>query len=248
MLLLARAPQRRLPLPDHETALPRGPQGRKVLILALSAAIFFFHAYTAVTGLWSATLQRAMHWCLVGTLLFILSAPPENSAGKTLGRVWDAFCILALATATLYLFLHWESMTYRVVPPGRMEILFGSALLLATLEAARRNSGLFLSLTALAFILYAMLGPYMPGILRHKGYSLGRIISYLYGTSGGIYGIPLGVSATYIILFVFFGAFLNASGAGRLLMECSLALTGRFTGGAAKTAVDASALMGTMSG
>ncbi|MCC8193723.1 MAG: TRAP transporter fused permease subunit, partial [Deltaproteobacteria bacterium] len=218
------------------------------LILVLSTAIFLFHVYTATFGLLSATAQRAVHWGLVGILLFIISSPPENPADRKLGMAWDILCIAAIAAASVYLIVNEEELAFRISPPEATELLFGAMLLVATLEAARRTSGIFLPLVAVLFLLYALAGPSMPGILKHKGYSLSRLISYLYSTSSGIYGIPLKVSATYIILFVFFGAFLNASGAGKLLMDCSLALTGKFAGGAAKTAVVASALMGTMSG
>ncbi len=248
-LLASSLSGRRLPLPDPVPGtLPSRSPVRTFCILALSLAIFFFHLYTAAFGLLSASMQRSVHWCLLGALLFIVSTPPKNPAAKKLGLLWDVLCMLALAGASVFLALNWENMVYRVDPPGLPELLFGGALILATLEAARRISGIFLPLVAAAFLLYALFGPHMPGMLQHKGYSISRLISYLYTTSSGIYGIPLGVSATYIILFVFFGAFLNASGAGKLLMECSLALTGRFSGGAAKTAVVASALMGTISG
>lgn len=236
-----------LPGPVPGTFPPRS-RVRTGIILILSAAIFLFHIYTAAFGLFSATIQRSVHWCLVGALLFIISTPPQNPADRKLGTLWDILCIAALVVSSLYLALNWEDFAFRLEPPGEAELLCGAALIVVTLEAARRTSGYFLPLVAAFFLLYAMLGPYMPGLLKHKGYSLSRLISYMYSTSSGIYGIPLGVSATYIILFVFFGAFLNVSGAGKLLLECSLALTGRFVGGAAKTAVVASALMGTMSG
>ena len=241
-------PGRHTPLPDPVPALPKRSSARLAVILALSCAIFLFHIYTASFGLLSATVQRAVHWCLVAVLLFIISAPPAKPAAKCLGMIWDILCITSIVGATVYLVLHQEDLAFRIAPPEAMELFFGGLLILATMEAARRTSGIFLPLAAAVFLLYALAGPYMPGILKHKGYSIARLISYLYSTSSGIYGIPLKISATYIILFVFFGAFLNASGAGKLLMDCSLALTGRFVGGAAKTAVVASALMGTMSG
>ena len=240
---------RHMPLPEPVPGtLPHRSHTRTFIILALSVAIFLFHIYTAFTGLYSATVQRSIHWCLLGCLLFAVSTPPENPAAKSLARIWDVLCALALVGASLFLMLYSEDMAFRLEPPGPAELLCGGALILVTLEAARRSTGVILPLVAIVFLLYALAGPYMPGILQHKGYSIPRLVSYLYSTSSGIYGIPLGVSATYIILFVFFGAFLNVSGAGKLLMECSLALTGKFPGGAAKTAVVASALMGTMSG
>ena len=223
-------------------------RARALIILSLSLAIFLFHLYTAMFGLFSVTIQRSVHWCLTGCLLFTIVDPPPGHRLLPLHPLYSALCVLALVGATAYLALNWQGMAERVVPPGTVELVFGSLLIIATLEAARKSTGVILPLIAIAFILYALAGPHMPGILKHRGYSLSRLVSYLFSTSSGIYGIPLGVSATYIILFVFFGTFLNAAGAGKLLMECSLALTGKSVGGAAKTAVVASALMGTMSG
>ena len=227
---------------------PRLSAARSSAFFLIAALAFAFHMYTALFGLFSATVQRSAHWWLFGTLLFLT---PETSANKregTIHGVMDTVFILALAAASLYLILYWDTMTIRVKLPGSVELLCGGALILVTLEAARRTSGAFLPATAVVFLAYALAGPYMPGILKHKGYSVSRIISYLYTTSSGIYGLPMNVCATFIILFVFFGAFLNVSGASRLLLDCSMALTGRFVGGAAKTAVVSSALMGTMSG
>ncbi|CAK7004459.1 MAG: hypothetical protein DELT_00174 [Desulfovibrio sp.] len=239
----------RLPLPDPvPDALPPMARTRHLASVTLCMAIFVFHTYTALTGLRSATTQRSVHWCLVAALLFLVSAPSKNRLLKRLRNVVDSTCIVAIACATAYLTLAGDDLLSRIAPPMFPELFFGAVLIIITLEAARRSSGLVLPLTALIFLIYAMAGPYMPGLLKHKGYSLSRIISYLYSTSSGIYGIPLGVSSTYIILFVFFGSFLNASGAGKLLLDTSLSIVGRFTGGAAKTAVIASALMGTMSG
>ncbi len=228
-------------------SLPAGARG--VCILALSIGTCAFHLYAGLFGLFSATVQRGVHWWLLGCLLFLLYPARRGERAASCGsRIWDWGCAAAFSGASLYLLLHWESMVFRVSAPGGAELFWGGVMLLLTLEGARRCTGFFLPLTATVFLAYALLGPYMPGLLRHKGYSPGRLISYLYSTSSGIYGIPIGVSASYIILFVLFGTFLSASGTGTLLMRGSLALTGRFTGGAAKTAVVASAMMGTLSG
>ncbi len=228
-------------------SLPPGARG--LIIAALSVAVCTFHLYAGLFGLFSATVQRGMHWWLLGCLLFLTYPRHDGPFARPFAaRCGDWLCLAAFSGASLYLLLTWESLVFRMSPPDGVELFWGGAMLLLTLEGARRCTGLFLPLTATVFLAYALLGPYMPGLLRHKGYSLSRIISYLFSTSSGIYGIPMGVSASYIILFVLFGAFLNASGTGKLLMQASFALTGRFTGGAAKTAVVASALMGMLSG
>jgi len=112
----------------------------------------------------------------------------------------------------------------------------------------RRSIGLALPVTALAFIAYGFLGPYLPGFLNHRGMSLELILDQTYLTTEGIFGIPLGVSATYVILFVIFGAFLEKSGAGQFFMNFANALMGRSRGGPGKVAVVSSSLFGTISG
>ena len=227
-------------------SLPQGLRG--LAVLGLSLTVCAFHLYAGLFGLFSATVQRSVHWGLLGCLLFLTYPGSNQGSSSYATRVWDWICAVAFAGSSLFLLLHWEDLVFRLTPPGNAELFWGGILLLLTLEGARRCIGFFLPATALVFLAYALLGPYMPGLLRHKGYSLSRLVSYLYSTSSGVYGIPLGISASYIFLFVLFGTFLSASGAGKLLMRASLALTGRFVGGAAKTAVVASALMGTLSG
>ena len=116
------------------------------------------------------------------------------------------------------------------------------------LESARRSIGLALPAVAIVFIAYAHLGPYLPFGLGHRGYDLERLASHLFLSTDGIYGTPLGVSATFIFMFILFGAFLEASGAGAFLTNLALATTGRSRGGPAKVAVVSSAFFGTLSG
>jgi len=119
---------------------------------------------------------------------------------------------------------------------------------LLTLEAARRAVGLPIVIIATIFLLYAYLGPYFPEFLAHRGYSLNRIASHMYFTTEGILGIPLGVSATFIFLFILFGAFNEKTGLGQLFIDFSNAIAGWASGGHAKVAVVTSALEGTVSG
>ena len=143
----------------------------------------------------------------------------------------------------------WESRVNRVSPIlSTVEIIVGVALTLLVLEASRRCTGNFLAITALVFLIYAKIGPYLPGILRHKGYSWHRVLSTLSFAETGIFGNALNISSTFVVLFVLFGAFLNASNGGRLFIDISYSLTGSSRGGPAKTAVLSSLLMGTISG
>lgn len=116
------------------------------------------------------------------------------------------------------------------------------------IEAARRAIGKALPIIAFIFIAYIFMGPMIPGPLRHSGFSLDRIVQHLYLTSEGIYGQILGVSATYIFLFILFGAFLSVTGMSKLFNDVSMAIAGHTKGGPAKVSVISSAFMGTISG
>ncbi|NLL19295.1 MAG: TRAP transporter permease, partial [Clostridia bacterium] len=128
------------------------------------------------------------------------------------------------------------------------DIFFGIILIIALLEAARRATGWVMVLIAGVFLLYAFLGPYIPGILGHKGYALRRIVSQMYLSTEGIFGVPLGVSADYIFLFIFLTSMLERLGMGAFLLDLAMAIMGRFAGGPAKVAVVASGFMGSISG
>ena len=236
-----------------KTWLPAGPWGwnRQTLALGLAVALGLFHLYTGYAGLLSATSQRAIHWGLLGAVLFLMHPtrkPADGTKTPLWATLWDVVCFGLFVGSSLYLLLTWEDRVVRVGMPSSEELFWGGVMIVLTLEGARRTAGFFLPFIALLFLAYAYFGAYMPGVFQHRGYSLTRIISYMYTTSSGIYGVPIGVSASFIFLFVLFGAFLNVSGGGRFFMELSFALTGRFVGGTAKTAVVSSALMGTMSG
>ena len=116
------------------------------------------------------------------------------------------------------------------------------------LDATRRTIGWPIAILAIAFLFYALLGNYFPGEAGHRGYSLQRVMSHLYLGGSGIFGTPLGVTATFVILIVLFGAVLENSGAGKVLMDIANALTGKSRGGPAKAAVVGSSLMGMISG
>ena len=222
---------------------------RKHVLYFLGCVLGLFHLYTAFFGVFPVTTQRGLHWGIIGLMAF-LAHPLGGWTGtrRTLKIGIDAIIMAAFAGSTLYLLLTWEANAFRVTAPPAIETFFGCVMILLTLEAARRTSGWCLPLIAAIFLVYAMTGPHFPGILQHRGYSLTRLSYFLYAGSTGIYGIPIGVSATYIILFVLFGSFLAVSKGGDFFMEISIALTRRFNAGVAKSAVLASAFLGTMSG
>jgi len=228
-----------------DTTVPRGIWPWIILIVAVSASLF--QLYTGGFGIFSSMVQRSVHWTFMSVLAFLLYRGTKKSKRKTPTVVDLIFAALALI-AGLYIFFNWEAVVERAGMPIERDIYFGIIMVIVVLEATRRVVGAALAYTALAFLIYAYLGPWMPGILSHKGYDIERLANVMYTSTEGIFGIPMAVSSTYIVLFVLFGAFLNKCGGGRFFIDFAFSLTGRARGGPAKAAVISSAFMGTMSG
>jgi TRAP transporter 4TM/12TM fusion protein len=171
-------------------------------------------------------------------------------AGKRKGffAVLDGLFFATAVVALGYLILNYNSLIEREGAPNQADIVMGVLAIVIVLEATRRVIGWPLVIIAGAFLVYALAGPYFPGILSHRGYDIDRIATHMYLTTSGIFGQPIYVSANIITLFIIFGAFLEKSGAARVFMDVANGAVGWFRGGPAKAAVVGSALMGTVSG
>ncbi|WP_307190066.1 TRAP transporter permease [Geomicrobium sp. JCM 19038] len=150
--------------------------------------------------------------------------------------------------STIYLFVNYTEIVTRGGLPSTLDVLFGTLLIILVFEAGRRVTGWALPILASIFVVYALFGRDLPGIFRHRGYSWDAISNQLFTTTEGILGTAIGVSATYIILFILFGAFLAKSGMGQLFNDLALALTGHAKGGPAKVSVVASGFLGSING
>ena len=162
-------------------------------------------------------------------------------------RDW-VFAILA-ASFSLYLLVFFESIY--IQRPGQhtpIDLMMGVIAIAMVIEATRRTMGIFLPLLAIVTILYGLLGPMLPGGLAHRGYSIGRIVAHLYKGTEGIYGIPVGVVATFVFHFVLFGIMAQLTGLGQLFVNLATIAAGRFSGGPAKVSVVSSGLFGMISG
>jgi TRAP transporter 4TM/12TM fusion protein len=214
----------------------------------IAIAMSLYHMYTGLFGAPEALLHRAIHLLFTVILVFLIFSNPKEGARHR----WGDFMFMAMAVVPLiYLFYNYDYFITRypyVHPLSKADLILGIFLTLALLEGARRCIGLAMPITAIFFIVYAYIGPYLPGLLHHAGSDTETIIDQTYMTTEGIFGIPLGVSATYVILFVIFGAFLERSGGGQFFMELAAATTGKSRGGPGKIAVVASSLFGTISG
>jgi len=232
---------------DREAAPPpaTGWAGRLASLIFIGAGVF--HLYVAGFGSISTMSLLTLHWIFMSVPLFLLHRWKRGSA-RTSPTPIDLLWAVAALVSGLYIFWVWPDRMYLLGGLTPSDFWLGLVMVVLVLEAARRSIGIFLPLVSFAFLLYGYFGPYMPGWLAHKGYGFDRIIEELYITTGGIYGIPIGVSATFIIVFVLFGTFLQGSGGGRFFIDLAYAVAGRYRGGPAKTAVVSSALMGMISG
>jgi TRAP transporter 4TM/12TM fusion protein len=209
-------------------------------LLVASSIIFF---YTSGFGSFSTLTQRALHWAFMATAAYLL-LQPRTVWGKVVKLVLAAAAVAAGA----YVIIIWRQRIFGVGAVSSIDQVMGIIAIITLLIAVKLTVGWGLTITATFFLVYALFGPIFPGFMGHSGVRIPRLINFLYLTAEGIFGVALGISSTYIIAFVIFGAVLKAYGGGEWFVDVSYALAGRFRGGPAKTAVIASALMGTVSG
>jgi len=231
------------------------------VVLAASAAAVLFHMYAAGVQPFTALVQRPVHLALMGVLGFLgvgvqvrlrADGEDEEAPGDALGDRLSAATGWALAGLVVvvcaYLALENQELVARSGSPTSLDLIMGAVSILLVIELARRATGWGLIAVCFLALGYAVAGPYLPGILAHRGYGPTRLIEHLYLSTEGIWGIPLGVSADFVYLFVLFGAVLETAGGGALLIAMANRVAGRTRGGPAKTAAVASAFMGSLSG
>ena len=198
-------------------------------------------------GVLNDTEARALHLGLALFLAFV-AWPAGRRSPRDRVPVLDWALALAGAFAGAYLLLFYNQLATRPGQPTTMDIVVACTGLVLLLEATRRAVGWPMAALAVVFIAYAMLGPWMPEVLQHKGASLNRLLSHLWLTTEGVYGIALGVSTGAIFVYVLFGTLLDRAGGGNYMMQVSFAALGHLRGGPAKVAVVSSALNGMISG
>ncbi len=222
-----------------------------VLLLALSC----FHYYTAGFGLLRETTHRGIHMAFVIGMIFLVfpflkaHESPASSLLRPFGiSIVDWALAIAAAVASLYVPWIFTDLAFRVGNPLPIDVAMGTILIVVLLEATRRGVGWPLPVIAILVMLYAYFGPSMPGILQHPGATWGNIVNHLYLTSQGIYGIALGVVATYVFHYVLFGVLATRIGLGQLFIDLASIVAGRYAGGPAKVSIFGSALFGMISG
>ena len=233
--------------------MPPATQIVKWLLIALSA----FHYYTAGFGLLQEITHRGVHLAFVLGMIFLVFAFSPSSAERSIKSsllnpggvpLVDWLLAGACALSVLYIPYVFDDLMFRVGNPSNMDVIMGSILFISLLEATRRSMGWPLPIIAIGFTVYALLGPYFPGLLKHAGANWSMMINHQYLTSQGIYGVAVGVVATYVFHFVLFGVMATRIGLGQLFLDVASTVAGRYAGGPAKVSVFGSALFGMLSG
>jgi TRAP transporter 4TM/12TM fusion protein len=224
------------------------------IVTTIAVTMSLFHLYTAVAGAWPfknfpiiATQElRYTHVAFVLVLCFLLFPIARRFRHRI--HWWDV-CLGAVAVAILvYAIMGGENFTDRATLPTQLDVTLGVIFIVLLIEATRRTIGWIVPVVAIAFILYALYGPYLPPPWNHRGYDFGQLIGHLFMTLEGIFGIPVDVSSSLIILFTIYGAFLQHSGAGKFFIDFSMTLMGSKANSAGRTVVLSSFLLGGPSG
>lgn len=245
------------PIPSMADKLPQP----KMVVWAISivaVALSLFQMYGAGIEPLGLFYQRSIHLAFVMVLAFLMFPVfGSNKKRGLLGWLIDIGFLAGAFTTGFYLSFYLDEIINRAGFWSDADLIIGIIATVTVLEASRRAVGLGMTVIGIIAILYALSGPrgalpwigeWLPGILSHRGNSVDRLVGQLYLGQEGIYGLPMGVAATYIFMFVLFGAFLEVTGAGKFFIDMAYAATGKKPGGPAKAAVLASAGMGSISG
>ena len=216
-----------------------------IFITVVAVVMSLIHLYAAV-GIIMTQVLRGIHVMFVLFLSFLVFPSFKRFRNRI---IWYDFVLALLGIAVIvYMLIDFEDFIYRSVVPNFWDKFFGVILILLVLEATRRTTGWIMPGIVIAFIVYAFVGPWLPTPWTHRGYDIDRIVGHMYMTLEGIFGVPIDVSSTFIILFTIWGAFLEFSGAGKFFIDFSFAAMGGKPTGAGRTVTLASFLLGGPSG
>ncbi|HOA77412.1 MAG TPA: TRAP transporter permease [Thermosynergistes sp.] len=212
-------------------------------LVAMSA----FHFYTAGLSTLPTSIHRAVHLTFAMVAVFLLYPARKGSSRRSIP--WYDWLLAGLsALGCGYIVFFFNDIARRGAAVFPHDLWLGIMTIILVLEAGRRVSGKVLPMLSILFLLYCYFGRQMPGVFMHRGYSINRIVQHMYLVPEGIFGVALGVSSTFVFIFILFGAFLSRCGGARFFTNLALALAGRSPGGPAKVAIVASGLLGTING
>lgn len=218
---------------------------RYSLLTIISVLMALFHIYTALFGVLTALWQRSIHLAFGMMITFLVTYyKTDKKTSKVLNILLSLFAVSAVA----FFISDFQGIITRFSQPNTSDLIISVIFLALTLEFTRRNVGNILPGIAIFFLLYAIMGPYLPGMLWHRGYDIQRILTQVSLSTEGIFGVSLGVSANYIFIFVLFGSILSVTNIGQFYIDLAIKAVGKSPGGPAKAAVVASSLFGSISG
>jgi TRAP transporter 4TM/12TM fusion protein len=219
--------------------------GAIAAVLGFSIGLFHLLNVAGILTL-SAMNLRVIHLMAMLMITFLLF--PRKKELTAAGLFIRMMGVLLSVWTSVYAMVRWEEVIESGGLTRPMDTVMGVLMVLLVLEATRRSIGIILSIVAAVFLAYPFVGSYLPGLLQIKTYTLDRVFSWLFITTQGIYGIPISVSASYIILFCIYGAFLSKFGVGDFFFKLSASLTSNLRAATAKTAIVFSTLVGMISG
>jgi TRAP transporter 4TM/12TM fusion protein len=217
------------------------------LVSAIAIVFTLFQLYTSFFGVLDAHLQRAIHLSFGMCLIFLLY-PTRHSWSREKLHPFDVLLSIVGAAVPMYVVVTYQELVMRAGTVTTLDYVVGLIGVLMVMEGCRRVVGKPMVIVATLFVIYAFAGPYLPNAIAHRGVSPADLVAHLYFTTEGVFGIPLGVSSTFIFLFILFGAYLESTGLGRFFIDIANAIAGWASGGPAKVTVLASGMMGTVSG
>ena len=232
---------------DREARFRKLSGAPRAIAAAIAIGLSLFQLYTAGVGPLEALKQRSFHLTWILVLAFLLF-PATSRSDRTKPTLLDWIFAAGTVATIGYLFYNFKGLVMRNGVVHGWELWLGACGMLLLLEGARRVLGKEILIMAIAFLVYAYAGRWIPGVLGHRGYGVERIIEHMYFGTEGVFGITLSVSATYMFLFILFGAILGATGLSQLINDGAMALAGRSPGGPAKVAVIATGFMGMLNG
>lgn len=233
---------------DLETSKLRKLTGKVALFITIVAILMSaFHLYTAWHGTLLAMKQRSLHLIFAFTLGFALY-PGFKKSSKDKIDIMDWVLMFLSIGVWGYIFFNVEAIALKGGQMSTTDMVLGVLAVLLTLEVTRRVVGPELPIVTIVFLLFAYFGRHLPGVFAHRGFNVTRIVSHMYMTTEGIMGTPLGVSSTFVFMFILFGSFLDKTGVGEFFIDFAYALTGSTRSGPAMTSVLSSGLMGSISG
>ncbi|WP_089846813.1 TRAP transporter permease [Halomonas saccharevitans] len=237
---------------DSGARKPAGMPGK--LLVSIAAVWSLFQLWIASPipfmlgfGVFNATEARSIHLAFALFLAY-MAYPALQRSPRDRIPIQDWVLAAVAAFCGAYMFMFYEQLAQRPGAPILQDVIIGVIGILLLLEATRRALGPPLMIVAMVFLVYSLAGPWMPGILAHGGVSLFGLVNHQWLTTQGVFGIALGVSTSFVFLFVLFGALLDKAGAGNYFIKVAFSLLGHYKGGPAKAAVVASGMTGLISG